>query len=62
MDKGTRDIVHWSAAPHDRKANRTGFSVYVILVLNVIIFIMIYVTITGLFMAINYLVIGLMSL
>ena len=53
MDIGTCDIVHWSAAPHDRRANRTGFSVYVVLVLNVIIFIMIYVTITGLFMAIN---------
>ena len=30
------DIVHWSAAPHNRIANRTGFSVYVVLVLNVI--------------------------
>ena len=31
-----RDIVHWSSAPHNRIANRTGFSVYVVLVLNVI--------------------------
>ena len=36
MDIGTYDIVHWSAAPHNRIANRTGFSVYVVLVLNVI--------------------------
>ena len=36
MDKGTCDIVHWSAAPHNRIANRTGFWVYVVLVLNVI--------------------------
>ena len=35
MDIGTCNIVHWSAAPHNRIANRTGFSVYV-LVLNVI--------------------------
>ena len=33
---GTCDIVHWSAAPHNRIANRTGFSMYVVLVLNVI--------------------------
>ena len=33
---GTCDIVHWSAAPHNRIANRTGFWVYVVLVLNVI--------------------------
>ena len=33
---GTCDIVHWSAAPHNRIANRTGFSVYVVLVLNFI--------------------------
>ena len=36
MDIATCDIVHWSAAPHNRIANRTGFSVYVVLVLNVI--------------------------
>ena len=37
MDKGTCDIVlHWSAALHNRIANRTGFSVYVVLVLSVI--------------------------
>ena len=36
MDIGTRDIVHRSAAPHNRIANRTGFWVYVVLVLNVI--------------------------
>ena len=69
MDIGTCDIIHWSAAPHNHIANRTGFSVYVVLVLNVIryschyfldrilfimIFIMIVVTITGIFMAINY--------
>ena len=36
MDIGTCDIVHWSAAPHDCIANRTGFGVYVVLVLNVI--------------------------
>ena len=36
MDIGTSDIVHWSAAPHNRIANRTGFWVYVVLVLNVI--------------------------
>ena len=36
VDIGTCDIVHWSAAPHDCIANRTGFSVYVVLVLNVI--------------------------
>ena len=36
MDIGTCDIVHWSVAPHNRIANRTGFSVYVVLVLNVI--------------------------
>ena len=72
MDIGTCDIVDWSAAPHNRIANRTGFWMYVVLVLNVIryschyfldefyfikIFIMIVVTITGLFMAINYLLI-----
>ena len=75
MDMGTCDIEHWSAAPHDCIANRTGFSVYVVLVLNVIRyschyfldrilfhrdfhhFIMIVVTITGIFMAINYLLI-----
>ena len=28
--------VHWSAAPHNCIANRIGFSVYVVLVLNVI--------------------------
>ena len=38
MDIGTCDIVHWSAAPHNRIANRTGFSVYVVLVLNVIMY------------------------
>ena len=74
MDIGTCDIVHWSAAPQNRIANRTGFSVCVVLVLNVIryyshysldrilfhhdmIFIMIVVTITGIFRAINYLLI-----
>ena len=36
MDIGTCDIVHWSAAPHNRIANRTVFWVYVVLVLNVI--------------------------
>ena len=36
MDIGTCDIVHWSAAPLDCIANRTGFWVYVVLVLNVI--------------------------
>ena len=36
MDIGTCDIVHWSAAPHNHIANRTGLSVYVVLVLNVI--------------------------
>ena len=36
LDIGTCDVVHWSAAPHDRIANRTGFSVYAVLVLNVI--------------------------
>ena len=36
MDIGTCDIVHWSAAPHYCIANRTGFWVYVVLVLNVI--------------------------
>ena len=36
MGKGTCDIVHWSAAPHNRIANRTVFWVYVVLVLNVI--------------------------
>ena len=36
MDIGTCDIVHWSAAPHNRKAYRTGFRVCVVLVLNVI--------------------------
>ena len=36
MDIGTCDIVPWSAAPHNRTANRTVFSVYVVLVLNVI--------------------------
>ena len=36
MDVGTCDIVHRSAAPHSRIANRTGFWVYVVLVLNVI--------------------------
>ena len=36
MDIGTCDIVHWSAAPHNRIAKRTVFSVYVVLVLNVI--------------------------
>ena len=30
------DMAHWSAAPHNRIANRTGFSVYVVLVLNAI--------------------------
>ena len=35
MDIGTCDIVHWSAAPHNHIANRTGFWVNV-LVLNVI--------------------------
>ena len=36
MDIKTCDIVHWSAEPHNRIANRTGFSVYNGLVLNVI--------------------------
>ena len=36
MDIVTCDIVYWSAAPHNRIANRTGFSVYVVLVLNAI--------------------------
>ena len=36
MDIGTCDIVHWLAVSHNRIANRTGFSVYVVLVLNVI--------------------------
>ena len=36
MDIGTSDTVHLSAAPHNRIANRTGFSVYAALVLNVI--------------------------
>ena len=36
MDIGTCDIVHWSTAPHSRIANRTSFSVYVVLLLNVI--------------------------
>ena len=35
MDIGTCDIAHWSAAPHNRIANRTDFSVHVVLVLNV---------------------------
>ena len=35
-DIGTCVIVHWSAAPHNRIANRTGFWVYVALMLNVI--------------------------
>ena len=35
MDIGTCDIVHWSAARHNHLANLTGFSVYVVLVLNV---------------------------
>ena len=36
MDVGTCDIVYLSAAPHNRKDNRTGFWVCVVLVLNVI--------------------------
>ena len=36
MDVGTCDIVRWSAAPHNRVANRTVFWVYVVLVFNVI--------------------------
>ena len=36
MDICTCDIVHWSAAPYNRIANRTVFSVYVVLVLHVI--------------------------
>ena len=36
MDIGTCDIVHWSAAPHGCFVNRTGFLVYVVLVLSVI--------------------------
>ena len=36
MDKSTCGIVHWSAAPHNRIANWTGYWVYVVLVLNVI--------------------------
>ena len=36
MDISACDIVHWSAAPHDHKAYRTGFWVCVVLVLNVI--------------------------
>ena len=35
MDICTCD-VHWSAAPHNRIANRTGFMLYVVLMLNVI--------------------------
>ena len=33
---GTCDIVHWSAAPHNRIANWTDSSVYVVLVLYII--------------------------
>ena len=36
MDIGTCDIIHWSAAPHHHIAYRTGFCMYVVLVLNVI--------------------------
>ena len=36
MDISTCDIVHWSAVPNDCIANRPGFWVYVVLVLNVI--------------------------
>ena len=36
MDIGTCYNVHWSAAPHNRIANRIVLSVYVVLVLNVI--------------------------
>ena len=36
MDIGTCDIVHLSAAPHNRIANRTGFGVCVVLVSDVI--------------------------
>ena len=76
MDKDTCDIVHWSAAPHYRIANRTGIWVYVVLVSNVIRyschyilnrylfhhdFIMIVVTITGNLMAINYLLIYILG-
>ena len=73
MDIGTCDIVHWSAAPHNRIDNRIGFWVYVVLgwmssgtpvtiswielLYFIMIFIMIVVTITGIFMAINYLLI-----
>ena len=35
MAIGTCDIVQWSAAPYNHIANLTGFSVYVVLVLNV---------------------------
>ena len=68
---------HWSAAPHNRIANRTGFWVYVVLVLNVIRYSCHYfldriifhhdfhhdscVTITWNFMAINYLLIYTLS-
>ena len=38
MDIGTCDTVQWSAAPHNRIANRTVFWVYVVLVLNVIMY------------------------
>ena len=34
MDIGTCDIIHWSAALHNRIANRTGLWVCVVLVLN----------------------------
>ena len=70
LDIGTCDTVHWSATPHNRIANRTVFSVYVVLVLNVIRYSCHYfldrilfhhdfhqavVIIIGIFMAINYL-------
>ena len=35
MGIGTCDIVNWSAAPRNRRAYRTGFLLYVALVLNV---------------------------
>ena len=35
MDISTCDTVLWTAAPHDRIANRTGFQACVVLVLNV---------------------------
>ena len=70
------DIVHWSAVPHQCIAYRTVFGVCVVLMLNVIrcschyfldrivfhhVLIMTVVTITGIFMAINYLLISMLG-